>query len=182
VLRALVASDEFQASALQKVRTPVEDALATWNALGITVSKPHQESDAANQFINMSKRIGQVVFDWPAPNGFPDVADAWTSPGRILGSMRVHWCAAGAFWPDQGITYLAPLDWMPPLPARFEDIVAHVVESVLSLPMTATMLDAACTACEIDKDLIIDEDHKLLRYKFPRLMVSILDTPEHMSR
>lgn len=182
VLKALVASEEFKASAMQKVRTPVEDALATWGVLGVEVARPRHEDDAGNQFINFSKRIGQVVFDWPAPNGFPDVAAAWTSSGRMLGSMRAHWSAAGANWPTLGIVYPGSLDWMPQLPAMFEDVVAHIVGLVLSVPMTQTMLDAACTACDIDERDVITEQHALLRAKFARLMVSILDTPEHMSR
>ncbi len=182
VLRALVASDEFKASALQKVRTPVEDALATWSALRAVVAQPHHDHDAGNQFINVSKAIGQVVYDWPAPNGFPDVSGAWTGAGRILGSMRAHWFAAGGFWPDQGITFPKPIDWMPRLPARFDAVVEHVVGEVLNLPMTATMLDAACEATEIGRHDTIDPSHALVKFKFPRLMVSILDTPEHLSR
>ncbi len=39
VLRALVASAEFQASDGLKVRTPVEDVVATYRALGITMTR-----------------------------------------------------------------------------------------------------------------------------------------------
>ena len=43
VLRALVASDEFKASALRRCGRPVEDALATWNALRVEVAQPHHD-------------------------------------------------------------------------------------------------------------------------------------------
>jgi hypothetical protein len=182
VLRALVASDEFKASAMKKVRTPVEDALATWNALRVEVARPRHEDDAAHQIIIVSRAMGQVVYDWRAPNGFPDVGPAWTGTGRNLGSMRMHWYAAQGSWPDRGITFQRPMDWMPRLPASFHEVVEHVVGQVLSLPMTRTMLDSACAATDIDGQETIHEGHALLGLKFPRLMLSILDTPEHLSR
>ncbi len=182
VLRAMVASEEFKGSVLQKVRTPVEDAVATWTLAGATVARPHHEKDAANQFISVSRAIGQVVYDWPPPNGFPDVAPAWTGAGRILGSMRIHWYATTGIFPSQGITYRKPMDWMPKLPARFDEVVDYVVRTTLFMPCSATMLQAACVATDIKPKEMIDAQHRLIAYEFPRLLVSILDTPEHLSR
>ena len=182
VLRALVASDEFKASAMKKVRTPVEDALATWTAVDAVVTQPYSAQDAANQFINVSKAIGQVVYDWPTPDAFPDVGTGWCNAGRILGSMRVHWYASSGSWPNQGITFKAPIDWMPQLPTTFDHVVAHVVGSMLFVPSTTTMLESACLATGIDRYEVVDPTHPLIRYMFPRFMVSILDTVEHLSR
>ncbi len=182
VLRALVASGEFKATVMNKVRTPVEDALATWTAVGAVVAQPRSDQAAANQFINVSKAIGQVVFDWPTPDAFPDLAPAWCNAGRLLGSMRVHWYASSGSWPNEGISFKAPIEWMPRLPALFSDVVDHVVQRMLFLPSTPDMLQAACLATDLGADDVIDETHPLIRYKFPRFMVSILDTPEHLSR
>lgn len=182
VLKAIVASDEFKAATLSKVRTPVEDTIATWNALRAVVDKPNGPHDAANQFINVSKAIGQVVFDWPAPNGFPDVAPAWTGAGRMLGSMRTHWYASGGYWPKQGISFPSPIDWMPPLPERFDNIVAYVVEHLLFLESTQTMVDAACAATDHGEHDVIDASDSLVKFALPRLLVTLLDTPEHLSR
>jgi hypothetical protein len=96
--------------------------------------------------------------------------------------MRMHWYAAQGSWPNGGITFQRPMDWMPRLPASFRQVVEHVVGEVLQLPMTQTMLAAACAATDIEERATIDEDHPLLGLKFPRLMLSILDTPEHLSR
>ncbi len=182
VLRALVASDEFQNSAMRKVRTPVEDALATWTAVGAVVGKPSDPHDAANQFINVTKAIGQVPYDWPTPDAFPDIAPAWTGSGRMLGSMRTHWYAASGTWPNQGITFPAPMDWMPQLPTTFDNVVDYVVAKTLFIPSTSTMLQAACIATDIQPNEVIDQTHPLITLRFPRLLVSILDTPEHFSR
>lgn len=182
VLRAIVESEEFQGSVMRKVRTPVEDAVATWAAVRAEVAKPSEPQDAANQFINISRSIGQVVYDWPPPNGFPDVAPAWSSAGRLLGSMRVHWSAASGGWPDQGIAFPKPLDWMPQLPTSFAHVVDYVARSLLYVECTALMLNAACVATGIGPREEIDQGHALLEYKLPRLLVSLLDTPEHLSR
>ena len=182
VLRAIVASAEFRSSAMQKVRTPVEDAVATWTAVGAVVTQPHDIHDAANQFINVSKAIGQVVYDWPTPDAFPDVAPAWTGSGRILGSMRTHWYAASGGWPNTGISFPTPMDWMPQLPTTFDNVVSYVVSKTLFVPMTSTMLQAACVATDIKPTDVIDVKHPLITLRFPRLLVSLLDTPEHLSR
>ncbi|MGI8702012.1 MAG: DUF1800 domain-containing protein [Nocardioidaceae bacterium] len=182
VLRALVDSDEFRGSEGRKVRTPVEDAVATWAAVRVEVTKPNDPQDGANQLIDIGKAIGQVVYDWPAPNGFPDVADAWSGAGRMLGSMRAHWSAASGFWPQQGVSFPPPMAWMPPLPATFGEVVDFVVRSMLYVECSAKMLNAACVATGIGPHEVIDKDHALLAYKLPRLLVSILDTPEHLSR
>jgi uncharacterized protein (DUF1800 family) len=182
VLRALLASDEFLGSARRKVRTPVEDAVATWSALGVSVARPRHEADAANQLIVVSGWMGQVVYDWPTPDGFPDLGRAWTGSARILGSMRLHWSAARGLWPKQGITYKTPMDWMPVLPATFADVVDHVVRTTVFLPCSPRMLEAACLATDISPNEVIDASSPLIRYKFPLLMVTILDSPEHFSR
>jgi uncharacterized protein (DUF1800 family) len=182
VLRALVASSEFQASIMKKVRTPVEDALATWTAVGAVVTLPKGDQDAANQFINVSKAIGQVVYDWPTPDAFPDLAPAWCNAGRLLGSMRVHWYASSGTWPNGGITFRSPIDWMPQLPAMFSDVVDHVVQNSLFMRSTPAMLQAACLATELSPNEMIDSTHPLIKYKFARFLVTVLDTVEHLSR
>lgn len=182
VLRALVDSDEFKGAVMRKVRTPVEDAVATWAGLRVDVARPHDEQDAANQLSNISKAIGQVVYDWGPPDGFPDVAGAWSGAGRMLGSMRTHWNAASGTWPDQGIVFPKPMDWMPRLPTTFDNVVDSVARSLLYVECTSIMLNAACLATGIGPKEVIDEQSALLDYKFPRLMVSLLDTPEHLSR
>jgi uncharacterized protein DUF1800 len=181
VLQALVASNEFKNSAMQKVRTPVEDAVATWGTLGVKVDKPVNASDAANQFLNFSKGIGQVAYDWPSPEGFPDELPDWTDSGRMLGSMRAHWLAAIGH-PTDGITYKTPMQWVPQLPTTFDNVVDYVARVVLRMECTPTMLQAACVATDCSATTMIDATHGLIRFKFPRLIVSLLDTPEHLSR
>ena len=64
----------------------------------------------------------------------------------------------------------------------FSDVVDHVVQNTLFMPATPDMVQAACIATDFDANEMIDSTHPLIKYKFPRLMVSILDTVEHLSR
>ena len=49
VLRALVASREFQRAAGQKVRDPGEDIVATYRALGIRMDAPRDDESGAKR-------------------------------------------------------------------------------------------------------------------------------------
>ena len=182
VLRALVASTEFKRSVLGKVRTPVEDALATLTALRAVVARPHGDRQAADQIVKLSQAMGQVVYDCPDPSGFPDVAAAWTGSGRMLGSMQAHWNAASGAFPHEGITLPRPMEWMPGLPTTFDNVVDFVVRRMLVLPCTQTMLHAACLATETGPREVIHRTHPLVTRKFPRLAATILDSSEHLSR
>jgi len=48
--------------------------------------------------------MGQRPFDWPRPDGAPDVADAWTSVSRMLRSWILHNCLSefGRRVPENG--------------------------------------------------------------------------------
>ena len=96
--------------------------------------------------------------------------------------MRLHWNAAGGYWPTQGIRFKTVAEWMPQLPTTFDKVVDTVVRSTLFLPCTPTMLEAACVATGCLPTDVIDEKHPVVTLKFPFLLVSILDTPEHLTR
>lgn len=182
VLKALVASQEFKDSVGMKVRTPIEDAIATWAVLQVQVAEPKADKDAANQILNLSQSIGQQMFDWLRPDGFPDTADAWTGASRLLGSMRAHWLTAGSFWPRSGITWQAPTYWLPKLPIRFDLLVDHVSRLMLARPSSDALLQAACLATDCKPSDIITPLHRLVKTRLPWLYVTVLDTPDHLTR
>ena len=183
VLRALVASDEFLASSMQKVRTPVEDALATWTALGAVVAQPHSPDDAGNQFINVSKAIGQVVYDWPTPDAFPDVAPAWSErrpDARVDARPLVRRLRC---LPEPG-NHL-------PAAARLDAAAAAAVQATSST--TSCGVRCSCPARQrccrrrasppiSSRRTSSTSQHAARRPSVPALLVSILDTVEHLSR
>ncbi len=102
VLRALVASRSFQRSRGKKVRDPGEDVVATYRALGVQLAPPAgEEADgsALQALVWQADSIGITPFGWGQPNGQPIDSESWSSPARLLASMRFHESVA-AGWAD----------------------------------------------------------------------------------
>jgi hypothetical protein len=182
VLKALVASSEFAASAGKKVRTPEEDVIATYRALGVSIARPTKDDAAANAILWQTNQIGQVPFGWPRPDGRPDTADAWTSVSRILGSFDVHYTMAGGWWPSVGAGYRTPVSWLPAASVRFDALVDHLSRSMLGRAASAELLKVATQATGIAAATVITKDHGLVRWEMPRLLTVLLDNPQHLGR
>ena len=181
-LRALVAHPEFAASAGQKIKTPTEDGVATYRALGVKLSRPTVADSGANAIAFQISTIGQAPFDWPRPDGFPDVAEAWTSASRILGSWHAHWSLAGGFWPQVGTTFRSAASWLPPLPARFDAVVDHVARQLVASPASDAMKQAAVTYTGVSASTRIGRPDDLSPFRMAKLLSVILDSPAHMNR
>jgi hypothetical protein len=178
-LRALVASDEFWASAGAKVRTPIDDLVATCRTLRLTPLAPTTQKSFAN---NISFSLSSTLpFYWPRPDGPPDTEDVWAAPTRMLNSFKLHWgLASGA--PSQQVTYMTPASYLPAASIRFDRFVDHLSRLLLGRPSTAVLLDAACEGTNTGAGEVVTVDHAVVRWKFPRLLSVVLDTPEHLTR
>ena len=182
-LRTLVEHPEFKRSAGAKVRTPSEDLIATLRVLGHQALEPSgRDSDLAHAIIWQAEGMGEQPFHWPTPDGPPLVNDAWTSVSRMLGSWKAHLNVASGVVPKTGRRMREPMDWMPDLPARFEDVVDHVCRQLLARPAGDALMDTACLAVDIPRRERITRDHRLLTWQLPWLLQSLLDTPQHMTR
>jgi hypothetical protein len=186
VLRALVTSPEFAASAGAKVRDPGEDLVATYRALGIRVTKPElgdaRYDYAARQLLWQVSSIGTVPFGWPRPDGQPIDNESWSSPSRVLASMSVHMDLAGTWWPDQGIRYRKPDQWVPRYPMRFDRLVDHLSRTLLHRPATSTLLQACCEAVDVQPYEKITRDHGVVKWNMFRLLSTFLDSPAFLTR
>lgn len=182
VLKALVASKEFLASAGGKTRTPEEDVVATYRALGVRVKRPTEDNATANAILWQTSTIGQTPFGWPRPDGRPDTAAAWSSVSRILGSFDVHTSMAGGWWPTVDRTYREPVAWLPQPSLRFDQLVDHLSRTILGRPSTSALLNVAKQATGCTASEKITRDHGLVRWNMMRLLVVFLDNPHHMGR
>lgn len=81
VARHLVALGAAWANPLAKLRTPADLVIATLRALGDPLP-PGARMGAFGT-------LGQPLFVAPAPNGWPDRAEAWTGPEALM--RRVEW-------------------------------------------------------------------------------------------
>lgn len=183
VLRALVDSDEFAASAGMKVRTPIEDFVNTYRTMQVRVLPPGEDGDdAATALLIACSSMGQLPFEWPRPDGYPDNGEAWSSACRMLGSWQVHKNIAGGKIPKEGVVYKPPEYWLGELPVRFDDLVDRLCRLILAKPSTARLLATAEKAVETEAAEVIDENHPVVRSRTALLLHALLDTPDHMTR
>ena len=179
-LRALVTSDEFWASAGGKVRTPIDDVVATCRAVGVVAQAPVDRLSFANE---LSWTIGStLLYQWPRPDGPPDRAAVWASTTRMLNSWRLHWGMAGGWWPRGQARYRRPTAFLPGSAVRFDELVDHVSRVMLGRQSTDRLLKAACEGCDVAPDETITRRHAVMGWKFPRLVAVLLDSPAHMYR
>ena len=103
VLRALFASAEFAASAGRKYRRPLEGTVSAMRALGI---RPSSDDDprAVRSLVWQLGQVGHAPLAWHPPDGYPDVAAAWSGSGTVLGRWNLNVGLAQGWW-QEGLTY-----------------------------------------------------------------------------
>ncbi|QCW50178.1 DUF1800 domain-containing protein [Nocardioides dongxiaopingii] len=186
VLRALVASSAFARSAGAKVRDPGEDVVATYRVLGKSISRPPSGEargrSAAEAILWQASSIGTSPYAWPAPDGQPIDSASWSSPSRLLASMRFHLDLAGGWWPDVAVGHREPRQWLPRPEVRFDDLVDHVSRLVLHRPASDRLVEACSRATGVGRRERVDAEHPLVQWMFPTFLAVFLDSPAHLSR
>jgi len=78
MLRALLNSESFKASAGQKFKRPLEFFISALRATGATMT------GRSRRLLEHLRLLGQLPFSWQLPDGYPDVADYWTTTSGML--------------------------------------------------------------------------------------------------
>jgi uncharacterized protein (DUF1800 family) len=180
VLRVMVASSEFWASRGKKVRTPYDDLIASCRSLRVQALKPTDDSSFGNVLNYVHGTIQS--YQWPAPDGAPDEALAWTSVSRMLSSFRFHLNFAGGWWPRDQVSWHPPTYWLPKKAIRLDQLVDHLSRTWLGRRSTPRLLQAVCESLAEPPNAVVTADHQVMRWKFPRLAAVLLDSPQHLSR
>ncbi|MEM9293969.1 MAG: DUF1800 domain-containing protein [Acidobacteriota bacterium] len=81
VLRAVVASPQFWAARGEKIKSPFELTTSALRALDADLYRP----EAALQWVS---RMGQPLYAYQAPTGYPDTAATWVNSGSLLSRMN----------------------------------------------------------------------------------------------
>ena len=95
MISTIFRSNAFWQSRGAKVRRPRENVMATLRALDLEATKV---SDATNTLRWTTGGMGDCPLEWPAPNGYPDVAEAWRSSGSLLSMWNAHLGLTGGWW------------------------------------------------------------------------------------
>ncbi len=174
VLRALLTSPEFAASAGQKYRRPYEDVVASVRALGIVPAA--SGSEAVADLCWELHEMGHAPFGWHPPDGYPDVASAWTGTGTVLGRWNVHAGLTMAWW-KEGLVYPGTNLFARLLPGPRPATRADLVTAAAARLMPGTVLPAghrdALVAFLGGPGPVRDSDVGI----FPVLVALLLDSP-----
>ncbi len=178
VLKALATSPEFLSSEGLKVRTPVDDLVATARALQVDVQAAKSNRSWANaaNYLHGADRL----FSWPRPDGPPITGRPWSSASRLFASYDMHRMQAGGWYPDDAV-YREYGSWLPVASLRFDAYVDHLCRTWLGRASDARLLKAACQAVDARPETTINAKHPVARWMFPQLCTALLDTPDHMT-
>ena len=176
-LRYIVSTPEFMGADLI-VRTGPEDAIATARVMGVRTTniKPNSLGDL------LPTMSGEFIYTWPRPDGAPRDAASLITPGRMLRSTNVHWRLVHGDGFDAGTTFRTPASWMPTTALRFDAFVDHLARSILGRKSTPAMLEVCMMATGATPGAQITTSHEVITKRFTRLVVALLDSPEHLSR
>jgi hypothetical protein len=129
VVRHILLSKDFARSAGRKTQRPYEWFAASARALGL-----QQDPIQLNAgFVTHLQRLAQSPFEWPQPDGYPDVTSAWASTSSLL----ARWNLAQALVRNQVPGFL-PLD-VPaligtPVPTTAGALVDRLIRRILLVP------------------------------------------------
>lgn len=180
-LLALVDHPEFAASAGTKVRMPAEDYVASVRALRVRLKPPQGGNSFVNAMYWQYVEFGQAPYEWPAPNGFPEVSAAWTSAGRLLNGMGHHVNLAAGWWPAQDATRPRPGAWLPPLPATLDAVIDHVGRQLLGQRPSAAVRRGVAMVLELPLSRRMTAAD-LWDWRIQVILASLLDSPTHLHR
>ncbi len=94
-------SDEFTASADQKLKRPLEFMVSAMRSLNAIPDKLSYRTLRETLF-----SMGQMPFNWVPPDGYPDVASYWSSSNGLLSRWNFSSALAGFRIPGMRYSYL----------------------------------------------------------------------------
>jgi hypothetical protein len=175
MVSTILRSTEFWESRGRKVRRPTENLLATLRILGVGVT---DYSKALYTLHWMSYAMGHTPLDWPAPNGYPDIAAAWRSAGTLLTTWELHLGLAGGWYDGLAAVNLPSL--YGGTPANSGDAVNRLTRRLTGMTWTAahrTVLQRF-----LDEPAGTPMANSALRWWLLPLAAVVLHSPHHALR
>ncbi len=109
VLRVMIDSPEFwSAQAFRaKIKTPFELVASAVRAAG-------GQTDLPAMLVQWTARIGEPLYQYQAPTGYPDTADSWVNTGALLNRLNFSLALAGNRLPGVRVDAPSLLGAAPP--------------------------------------------------------------------
>lgn len=181
-LRALVRHADFAAAAGAKVRTPTEDYVAAVRALGIRPQAPTRDDSFANAMLWHYSEAGQPPYEWPAPNGYPEVDGAWASAGRVLTSFMIHRDLAARWWPTEQARFPSFASLLPPMPATLGEVIDHQSLRMFGQRPGSAVRNGIAQLLGMSLSRRLTKDDALEYWTLRGILTSLLDSPLHLHR
>jgi uncharacterized protein (DUF1800 family) len=176
VLRTLFSSVEFWMGTGLKVRTPLENVLATARIVGVAPGT--STTDGLNSLYRLTDNLGQAPLTWGPPNGFPDYADAWASAHATLGTWNSHRSLiAGS---AKGLTYAKAETFVGLQPATVGEYLDTISLRLVHQPMQQAHKAALLTF--LGAELATPVKDLRLGGKIDTLVPLVLDSVYHALR
>jgi uncharacterized protein (DUF1800 family) len=170
VLRHIFQSDAFWSSSGQKFRRPFELMAAWFRVLDARI-EPSSMKGVGKFMRYQLEQLGQPLFGWHAPNGYPDVAPAWLSTGGLLARWNMVQLLTSRHIP-RSVVDLAAL--VPESVETAGDLVDALAQRLLFQPVTAAERAALLDYLELSAADPVH--HRMLAYKFPQLVALLLNS------
>jgi uncharacterized protein (DUF1800 family) len=180
VLRQLFLSPEFAASAGKKVRTPYEDFIGSLRALGVRPDVKGTDGVRALQWL--ASDVGQPPFGWPLPNGYPDIASAWSSSATTLARWNAHLTFASHGWPNQLQRPAASAYFGKTLPTTYGAAIDVLRNALCVPPIAAAHRTAICAFLDHKPTDVLKPTSSLFGWRLPSVLALLLDTPHYSVR
>lgn len=174
MIKTIFRSTEFWESRGQKVRRPAENVIATVRILGMV---PRDWTKALADLQWITDRLGHQPLEWPAPNGYPDVAGAWRSAGMLMRLWHVHAGLAGAWYQSLTLPTLKPLLGTP---ATSGAAIKSLTTSITGTKWTSAHLTALQTFMGEPASTAIAQSR--MQWLRDPLIGLILDSPQFALR
>lgn len=192
VMRHILLSDEFKSTWGEKIKRPFEMTVAMLRAT--QTSMPFKQNhDATNNFLGWYDNSGHGLFEWSAPDGYPDEIGPWlsTTPRlqiwRFLNytlSRKTYDEDSNILTPDEdGNFYYDLLGQTPGDIRTANEIVDFWINRVLGRPINNadrnTLVQFMSQGVNPDFDLPLDNDEDT-QYRLRTLVATICFLPDFM--
>ncbi len=176
VLRQLFTSPAFWASRGQKVKTPLEDLIATVRLLALN---PDRKGTKGIQALGwMTEQLGQPPMGWHPPDGYPDISPAWASTTATLARWNIHMNLANNSWPKE-LVHPPAARWLPsPLPTTHGALVEGINAKLLLPPLPPAHRNAICKFLEKRPADPLQPGDAALGWRLGYIVALLLDTPQ----